>query len=107
MPPIEQRKKRVFCKFHGYLGHNTSRCVSFRDSVQKVLDEGRLKFGNKSNKPMQKDADPLKQADSMYVEIVDVNVIETAESVTESVTESFGKPKNANNYQKRDVEMVT
>lgn len=38
------------------------------------------------------------QADSMYVEIVDVNIIEVAES--------FGKPKNATNYQKNDVEMV-
>ena len=75
--------------------------------MQKTLDEGRIKFGDKSNKHMQIDAYPLKQADSMYVEITDVNVIETAESVTESVTESFGKPKNANNYQKRDVEMVT
>ena len=40
IPPIEQRKKRGFFKFHGYLGHNTSLCVSFRDSVQKALDEG-------------------------------------------------------------------
>jgi len=48
MPPIEQRKKRGFCKFHGFLGHNKSRCVLFRDSVQKALDEGRLKFGDKS-----------------------------------------------------------
>lgn len=38
----------------------------------------------------------------MYVEIADVNVIETAESVAESL----GKPKNVNNYQKNDVEMV-
>ncbi|KEH19817.1 hypothetical protein MTR_8g468880 [Medicago truncatula] len=91
MPPIEQRKKRgFFCKFHGYLCHNTSHCVSFKDSVQKALDEGRLKFGDKLNKPMQIDTDPLKQADSMYVEISDVNVIEVAESVAES----FGKPKN-------------
>ena len=99
MPPIEQQKRRVFCKFHGYLGHNTSRCFSFRDSVQKTLDEGRLKFGDKLNKPMQIDADPFNQADSKYVEIVDVNVIELAES--------FGKPKNVANYQKNDVEMVT
>jgi hypothetical protein len=39
----------------------------------------------------------------MYVVIADVNVIETAESVAKS----FGKPKNANNYQKNDEEMVT
>ena len=85
IPPIEQRKKRGFCKFHDYLGHNTSHCGSFRDSVQKALDEGRLKFGDKSNKPMQIDADLLKQTDFMYVEVVDVNIIETAESVAESL----------------------
>jgi len=96
-------KKRGFCKFHGYLGHNTSCYVSFRDSVQNALDERRLKFGDKSNKLMQIDADPLKQGDSMYVEIADVNVIETAESVAESL----GKPKNVINYQNNDVEMVT
>ncbi|KEH25962.1 hypothetical protein MTR_6g038450 [Medicago truncatula] len=73
------------------------------DSVQKALDEGRLMFGDKSNKPMQIDVDPLKQVGCMYVEIADVNVIET----TESVAESFGKPKNANKYQKEDVVMVT
>jgi len=103
MPPIEQWKKMSFCKFHGYLGHNTSRCVSFRDSLQKSLDEGRLKFGDKSNKPMQIDANPLKQADSMFVEVADVNTIEVAECVAEN----FGKPKNATNYQKNDVEMAT
>ena len=43
IPPIEQQRKKGFCKFHGYLGHNTSRCASCRDSVQKALDEGRLK----------------------------------------------------------------
>jgi len=52
---------------------------------------------------MQIDADALKQADFIYVEIVDVNAIETAESFAESL----GKPKNGNNYQKNDVEMVT
>ena len=71
--------------------------------MQKALDEGRLKFGDKSNKHVQIDAYPLKQAHSMYVKITDVSVIETAESVAESL----GKPKNANNYQKNDVEMVT
>jgi len=71
--------------------------------MQKALEEGRLMFGDKSNKPTQIDADPLKQANSMYVKIVDVNVIEAAESAAES----FGKPKKTNNYQKNEVEMVT
>jgi hypothetical protein len=48
LPPLEQRKKRGFCKFHGFLGHNLSRCTRFRDYVQKALDEGRLNFGDKT-----------------------------------------------------------
>jgi len=36
LPPLEQRKKRGFCKFHGLLGHKLSRCTRFRDSVQRL-----------------------------------------------------------------------
>ncbi|KEH15249.1 hypothetical protein MTR_1611s0010, partial [Medicago truncatula] len=69
-PPLEQRKKRGFCKFHGFLGHNLSRCTPFRDYVQKALDEGRLKFGEKTKQPMQVDVDPFKKVDSMYAEVI-------------------------------------
>lgn len=31
--PLEQRKKKGFCKFHNFLGHKTSQCVFFRDMV--------------------------------------------------------------------------
>jgi len=79
LPPLEQRKKRGFCKFHGFLGHNLSRCTRFRDSVQKALHEGRLKFGEKTKQPMQDDADPLKKADSMYAEVIDINTVDIAE----------------------------
>jgi len=47
IPPLEQRQKRGFCKYHNFLGHNTSLCSLFRDLVKKGLKEGRLKFGNK------------------------------------------------------------
>ena len=47
IPPLEQRQKRGFYKYHNYLGHKTSRCSLFRDLVQKGLIEGRLKFGDK------------------------------------------------------------
>ena len=74
LPPLEQRKKRGFCKFHGFLGHNLSRCTRFRDSVQKALDEGRLKFGEKSKQ--QVDGDPMKKAESMFAD-VSANVVES------------------------------
>ena len=62
IPPLEQRQKRGFCKYHNFLGHNTSRCSLFKDLVQKSLNEGRLKFGNKPKPEMQVDSDPLKDA---------------------------------------------
>jgi len=62
IPPLAQRKKRGFCKYHNYLGHNTSRCSLFRNLVQKVLNEGRLKFGDKPKPLMQVDSDPMKDA---------------------------------------------
>jgi len=79
LPPLEQRKNRGFCKFHGFLGHNLSRCTRFRDSVQKALNEGRLKFGEKTKQPMQVDDDPLKNVDSMYAEVIRINMVDMAE----------------------------
>ena len=76
---LEQRKKRGYCKFHGNLGHNISRCLNFKDSVQKALDEGRLKIGDKPKQPMQVDVDPLKQVDAMYLDIAGMNMVEISE----------------------------
>jgi len=81
VPPVEQRKKRGFCKFHGFLGHNLSRCTRFRDSVQKTRDEGRLKFGDKAKQAMQVDTDPLKNVDSMYTEVVSINMVDVFEGL--------------------------
>jgi len=52
LPHLKQWQKRGYCKFHGNFGHNTSRCVVFRDSMQKALDEDRLKFGDRPKQPM-------------------------------------------------------
>ncbi|XP_050919014.1 uncharacterized protein LOC127136510 [Lathyrus oleraceus] len=41
MPPLEQRHKRGFCKYHNYLGHNTSNCHLFKDLVQKAIQDRR------------------------------------------------------------------
>ena len=81
VPLVEQRKKRGFCKFHGFLGHSLSRCTRSRDSVQKALDEGRLKFGDRAKQPMQVDADPLKNAYSMYAEVVGINMVDISEEL--------------------------
>ncbi|XP_045788321.1 uncharacterized protein LOC123883528 [Trifolium pratense] len=77
IPPIEQRKKRGYCKFHNYLGHKTYQCVVFRDLVQKALNEGRLKYADKAKPPMKVDSDPLPPADATYVEVYDCNMVES------------------------------
>jgi len=55
IPPLQQRKKRGFFKYHNFLGHKTSHCVLFRDLVQRALYEGMLKFEDKSKPHMQVD----------------------------------------------------
>jgi len=65
IPPLEQRKKIEFCKYHNFLGHKTSHCILFKDLVQRGLNEGMLKFGDKTKPKMQVDVDPLKDVDTM------------------------------------------
>jgi len=104
IPPLEQRKKRGFCKFHGLLGHDLSRCTRFRDSIQKALDEGRLKFRDKAKQPMQVDDDPLKKADSMYAEIIGINMVDNSESADTGVPIEVSMPGEKVLV---DVEMIT
>jgi hypothetical protein len=44
--------------------------------VQKALNEGRLKSGDKAKPQTQVDVNPLKDADAMYTEVADCNVVE-------------------------------
>ena len=77
VPPLDQRKKRGFCKYHNFLGHKTSQCFLFRNLVQDAIEEGRLKFADKT--PMTVDSNPL-QAEAYYAEPSEVNVIEASRS---------------------------
>lgn len=74
--PLEQRKKRYFCKYHNFLGNKTSQCVFFMDLVQKVLKEGRLQFGEKSKASMQVSVDPFQTEEAHYVESIDILMVE-------------------------------
>ena len=86
MPPLEQRKKRGFCKYHNFLGHKTSQCFLFRDLVQGAIQDGRLKFGEKPKAQMKIDSDPLQMVDAHYAEPTDfdgtVNMVEVTEDFT-------------------------
>jgi len=75
IPPLEQRKKRGFCKYLNFLGHKTSHCALFRDLVQRALNEGRLNFGDKTKPRKKVDVDPLKDVDTMYTEVASCNVV--------------------------------
>ncbi|KEH17474.1 hypothetical protein MTR_0013s0330 [Medicago truncatula] len=85
LPPLEQRKKE-------------------RDSVQKALNKGRLKFGEKTKQPIQVDVESSKKVDSMYAEVIGINMVDVAESgdskLPTGIQSLKGTPQN-------DVEMVT
>jgi hypothetical protein len=40
IPPIEELKKCVYCKWHGSFLHNTNDCNIFRRQIQLTVDEG-------------------------------------------------------------------
>jgi len=86
IPPLEQRKKRGFCKYHNSLGHKTSHCVLFRDLVQRGLNKGRLRFRGRAKLQMQVDVDPLKDVDAMYMEVAGCNVVEDIADVVERLS---------------------
>jgi hypothetical protein len=46
------------------------------DLVQKTLNDGKLKFGDKTKPPMQIDEDPLQVLDASYVELVDCMMVD-------------------------------
>src|SRR3954464_1024426 len=79
IPPLEQRKKRGFCKYHGFLGHKTSQCFLFRDLIQNALNDGRLKFADKTKSHMRVDTNPLNIADASLCEVEDINMVEVSE----------------------------
>ena len=67
------------------MGHKTSQCGLLRDLVQKALNEGRLKFGDKAKPQMQVDVDPMKVVDEMYVEVANCNVVEAMIGVVKNL----------------------
>ena len=99
MSPLEQRKKRGFCKYHNFLGHKISQCFLFRDLIQGAIKEGRLKFADKP--PMKIDANPLR-VDAYYAEPAGVNMVESSEDfVNMPVFGSF-----TGNISRKTVEAV-
>jgi hypothetical protein len=44
IPPVEELKGRIYCKWHGSFLHNTNDCAVFRWQIQSAINEGRLRF---------------------------------------------------------------
>jgi hypothetical protein len=44
IPPVEELKGRIYCKWHGSFLHNTNDCVIFHRQTQSAINEGRLRF---------------------------------------------------------------
>lgn len=74
-PPVEQRQKRGFCKYHNFLGHKTSQCVLFRDLVHKALYNGRLQFGEKPKSSTKVDSDHMQTEDINYAEPLEILIV--------------------------------
>jgi hypothetical protein len=94
VPPLEQRKKRGFCKYHGFLGHKTSQCFFSRDLIQNTIQEGRLKFGDKPRSHMNIDFDPLQVVNAHYTEPEEVNMVEVTNDfdMTEVIEDFVNEP---------------
>ncbi|WJX89442.1 hypothetical protein P8452_71441 [Trifolium repens] len=108
IPPLDMRKKRGYCKYHNFLGHRTSQCVLFRDLVQKALNEGKLKFGEKP-KAAKADPEPSQNADTLYAEpqaIMMVEAMEVTEVQVEKIPEEeyFEKMKVA--YPRAEEDLI-
>src|SRR3954462_9624040 len=94
IPPLEQRKKRGFCKYLGFLGHKTSQYFLFRDLIQNAIKDGRLKFADKTKSHMRVDTNPLNIADASLCEPWDINMVEVSE-VEFAEPEMMSKRKQA------------
>ncbi|CAL9005462.1 unnamed protein product, partial [Prunus brigantina] len=57
IPKPEELKGKTFCKYHSSWSHNTNNCVVLRDVIQKLIDEKKLKFPEKT--AMQVDSKPF------------------------------------------------
>ncbi|XP_059668746.1 uncharacterized protein LOC132313821 [Cornus florida] len=48
MPMASKMAEKEYCQFHNSWSHSTNNCVVFHNIVQKAVEDGRLKFPEKS-----------------------------------------------------------
>jgi hypothetical protein len=44
IPPLDQLKRRAYCKFHHSFSHGTNDCNTFCREIQSTINESHLKF---------------------------------------------------------------
>ena len=42
IPPLEELKRRAYCKFHNTFSHATNDCNILRRQIQSAVNEGRI-----------------------------------------------------------------
>jgi hypothetical protein len=57
IPSAEELKRMKYCKWHNATSHDTNDCKIFRQRIQSVIEQGKLKFETpaKDKKPMKID----------------------------------------------------
>jgi hypothetical protein len=63
IPPVEELKRLIYCKWHGSFLHNTIDCAFFHWQIQSAINEGRLRF----QKEMRIDRPPVPATTSLLI----------------------------------------
>src|SRR6266487_4786636 len=80
---------------------------SFQGFGAKSIDEGRLKFAEKTKPQMKVDTDPLPKVDVNYVEVYDCNMVDVVDpALVKAVPEKEYEKKVQEVYPKAEEELV-
>lgn len=100
VPPLKQRKKKCFCKFHNFLSHKTSQCVLFRNLVQNSPMDGMVKFADKQKQRPQEDVEI--NVEALFFKSVDIMVVDTVDKADTEYNKESYKDHEARAYPKAE-----
>jgi hypothetical protein len=95
IPPIDELKRRAYCKWHNSFSHATNDCNVFRRQVQSAINEGRLAF-----QEMQVDTQPF-PVNTIDIECKKVLVRPEMDDKGKSKDIIIGNPRMSNISQKK------
>ncbi|KAI5425343.1 hypothetical protein KIW84_031225 [Lathyrus oleraceus] len=103
---IRKKIDQTFVKSMSQLADRVRHLERLRDLVQKAIQEGRLKFAGRR---MKIDADPLHQEEALFVEPVEINMVEITEYDEAGMLEQTGENPDidiAEVYPRADEDLV-